>query len=267
MSDRDDRYAELVPSPDYGTGMVRRRIRLTAGAGHVLAELEDHAHAMRCRVHHDGERITAIDSEFLRIPMTTCASAGDPLAEMIGHELRAGTKAFFANGRARRNCTHMFDLVWLAGAHALRDAPVRQYDIEIPDEQDGRTVAMVLRDGEHVMEWHLDGTMITGPEPFAGRDLYRGLISWAMENFPEEQLEAILMLQKGCLVTSARKYLLIPGRMSAGEMEGFVGICHGFGPERIASAERNAGTVQDFTDRPDDLLRFLARPAAPDVVN
>lgn len=254
MSEAQDEIFTI--SPDYGHGMMRRRIRLTAGDGMAFAELEDHAHAMRCRVLHDGEHITAIEPEFMRFPMSTCASAAGPIAELVGHPLAGGARAIFAKGRARRNCTHMLDLVWLAAAHACRGGE-RIYDIEIPDSLDDRAYAELYRDGEKILRWELDGSTIIDPEPFAGRPLYAGLVSWALDTLDDDMIEATFMLQKGCLITSARRYGLPTGPLSEQEKSVTVGACHGLGAERIDAALRQPGSQRDFTDHPERLLRFL----------
>src|SRR3546814_6039710 len=114
--------------------------------------MEDHAHGMRCLIEHDGRVITSVSAEFLRIPMSTCSGAREPLNEIIGTPVGSQFGAFYRDGRARLNCTHMFDLAWLAVAHAARGDIIREYDAEIPDEPgDGATDARLYRAGESVL--------------------------------------------------------------------------------------------------------------------
>ena len=42
-------------NPEYGEGCFRRHIRLRASESEVLAELEDHHHAFRLTLQHDGQ--------------------------------------------------------------------------------------------------------------------------------------------------------------------------------------------------------------------
>src|SRR3546814_20125603 len=77
--------AEIFPpAPDYGSGVARRRLRLTGHPGRVIGEMEDHAHGMRCLIEHDGRVITSVSAEFLRLPRSTCSGARGPLNELLG---------------------------------------------------------------------------------------------------------------------------------------------------------------------------------------
>lgn len=226
------------PTSDYGSGVYRRRIRLTGGEGQVLAEMEDDPHAMVCRVSHDGARVTAVEADFRHYPLTTCPGAGTPLRELVGLPLDISTADLFAGGRARGNCTHMLDLAWLAMRHALRDRSERLYAIDIPDERDGVMHAILQRDRQSCLEWRIEQGMITTPGPFAGRNPLRSFTSWAINALEGDVLEAALVLQKGCFVSGARRFVLAAGRLSASERARLEGICFGYGAERIASAER-----------------------------
>ena len=75
--------------PDYGSGVYRRRIRIEQVEKHgrggvVVGELEDDFHHFRARVTHDGQTVTAVEGQGLRIPWTTCAGATEPLTSLIG---------------------------------------------------------------------------------------------------------------------------------------------------------------------------------------
>jgi hypothetical protein len=247
------------PSSTYGSGIARRHIRLTSSPGSVLAELEDHAHAMVCRVGHADGRITGVDSEFRRFPLNTCPGAANPLRELIGLPIGLGTRDFFAGGRARQNCTHMLDLAWLAARHACREAPGRLYAMDIPDAPDGHMTATLRRDGAIILEWTIDQGVVTDPAPFAGQQLYSGFVSWVLAHpdLSEDEIEAVLVLQKGCFVSLARRVVFTPGPLSESEKKATAGLCYGFGTERIDQAERRAGQTRDFTDHPEKLLQFL----------
>ena len=178
MSATDTRAFEQAAH--YGQGVALRRIRLTTSPGVALAEMEDHAHAMRCRIHHAAGRITAVDSEFLRYPLTTCPGAETVLRELVGEPINVSAREFFGGGKARRNCTHMFDLAWLAARHATRQDTVRDYLMTIPDAPQGHGEAVLRRDGDILLRWHLQDDVIVDPAPFVGRHLYRGFVSWAL---------------------------------------------------------------------------------------
>ena len=250
--------AEIFPrAPDYGRGMARRRIRLTGGPRQVLGELEDHAHGMRCLIEHDGAVITAVSSEFRRFPMNTCAGAGEHLPDLVGTPVGSSFGDFYRDGRSRMNCTHMFDIAWLATAHAARGEVVRTYDIEVPDDVNGASDVRLLRDGEVRLRWSVRNSVVQSPEAMAGQHLFKGFTTWALAHLHGDDLEAALVLQKGCFVAQARRWAIVPGPISAAERNVLAGVCHGFGHARVDEAARLEGTKRDFTEHPDRLLRFL----------
>lgn len=245
------------PAPDYGQKTAWRRIRMRGRRNEVLVEMEDLAHGMTCVVEHDGERVTALRPEFRRIPMTTCAGAGEALQCIVGLPIGSDFSTFFAGGRSRQNCTHMFDLAWLGVAHAARGERVREYFMEMPDDSAGGRPTALRRDGEVVLQWRLENSTILEPEPFSGRHLFRGFTSWAVRHFKGDELEALLVLQKGCFVAQSRRYDLPNGPLTAAEQQRNAGLCYGFDHERIAVAVRLEGTRRDFSDHPERLLQFL----------
>lgn len=250
--------AELFPpAPDFGSGVSRRRIRLTGEPGRVLGELEDNPHGMRCTIEHDGRKVTAVASEFIRIPLTTCLSAGEPLKEIVGTPVGSDFSTFFRGGRARLNCTHMFDLAWLATAHAARGEIVRDYEIEVPDEIGGVPICARLRmNGNLLLEWIISKAVIQSPEALRGRHLFQGFTSWAVAHHEGDALEALMVLQKGCFVAQARRFSAPPGALGAAEKAVNTGLCHGFAAERIDVATRFGDNMRDFTQHPERLLKY-----------
>jgi hypothetical protein len=141
--------------------------------------------------------------------------------------------------------------------HATRGETVRDYLIEVPDDRAEPLPSTLRRDGDVVLQWRVRDSIVLDPEPFAGRHLFRGFTSWAVENFKGDELEAILVLHKGCFVAQSRRYELPSGPLTAAEQEVNAGLCHGFAHERVAVAIRLEGTRRDFTDHPERLLQFL----------
>lgn len=246
-------------SPDYGKGWSRRRIRLTATPGVVFAELEDHAHAMRCRLRHADGVITAIEPEFHRIPMNICPGAAIPLQELVGEPIGLSAKAFFANGRARRNCTHMFDLAWLASRQAVRGEGSRTYALDMRDSVDDNAEIAVRHDDQLLFVMRLENDVVIDPAPFAGRHLFKGFLSWLADatDIPETWVDAAMMVQKLRMIAGARRFILPPGSLSAHERQYVVGACHSYAADTIDSVVRSGGTTRDFSDHPERLLRFL----------
>ena len=69
MSSRDNNSNEAAPvNPAYGSGMFRRRIRLTSGDGWVFGELEDSSHAFRVKIAFDSEYSKMLlDTDIVRL--------------------------------------------------------------------------------------------------------------------------------------------------------------------------------------------------------
>lgn len=247
--------SELPARTSYGSGVFRRRIRLIAAADSVRTALEDGTHSMRLVLRHDGTRIAGFDPEFLRIPVDTCPGAIEPLRKLIGTPLATPLRAVLAAHDPRLQCTHLHDLALLAMAHASRRG-TRQYDIEVPDEHPGAVWSRVLRDGSEVHRWQTFHGRILAPEPFAGLPMLRGFAAWASERFAADAdaLEAALILHKGYLVSSSRRYDM--SSKIGQPVQQFTlmhGACYTYSPE-IVGRGIWLSRVRDFTHCADDLL-------------
>jgi len=209
----DMQYVRTL-DPEYGQHVFRRAVRLTNVDGATIGELEDSVHAIRCRVEHAGGRITAIDAEFVRQPMTTCGGAMEELKRLVGTSLSTPLADFYADGRARLHCTHGYDLVWWSIAHANRAERVRRYDCATPDHPPGRTVDVTLDvNGERALQWTVCDDMILAPEPFADRHALKRFVGWAVDNLEGDALEYALVLNKCYFVSQAHLFVQKPGRL------------------------------------------------------
>lgn len=241
-------------NPAYGTGVFRRAVRLTNRPGEVFGELEDTMHALRCTIRHNNERIVAVIPEFTRLPMDTCFGAGLPLQALVGLPLATPQSWFYAEGRPRQNCTHLYDLAWWMIAHAARQESIRDYQIVIPDMADGRSgSATLMRDRRPILEWVIRDGFIVGPKLFAGREILRGFAGWAMATLEGDVLEAALLLQKGYFVSRSRRSVPPPGPIADQEIA-TKGVCWTFSSPRFDVAIRGS-SQRDFSDDR-DLLRF-----------
>lgn len=245
-------------NPHYGSGVYRRRIRLAAGVGAVVGELEDCNHGFRVAVSHDGERVTAIDGEALRVPYNTCPEALGNLRRLVRTPLGLSARELNAIADPTSNCTHWLDLTVLAIGQAARGAtPVRQYDVEVTDEVDGVACARVWRDGELVHDWRTGDFVLSAPAHLAGNTLFRGFAAWASQAFAGDEQEAAFVLQKGYFVAQARRFDVdaAAGRLAADH--GMGQVCFSYSAGNAERARRQPHTVRDFTDTPEQLLRFL----------
>lgn len=248
----------VQPNPHYGVGCFRRSIRLTGEAGVVHGELEDTQHAMRCTLRHDGERVMAIETHLSRLPMDTCASAGDPIQSLVGWSIDTPLLTLYSQGQPRRNCTHLFDLVSLAVTHALRGEVVRRYDVMVPDETSEPVVATIAREGEQVHAWKVFQGQILAPELLAGGSLFGGFTRRVSGLYQGDELEAALVLQKGFVVAQARRFDMEALAGTQGIFQPLAeAICHSYTPGVIEQATRLGGSTRDFSDTPEKLLSFL----------
>jgi hypothetical protein len=259
---RLDRSAVPLVVPErYGEGVFRRRIRLVAkGPGEVVGELEDDFHHFRVRLHHDGERVTHAIGESPRSPWATCADGNRRIGEIDGMALSPDATAIGRVADARLHCTHTFDLAGMCVAHAWRQghggAPVRQHDCDVPDRfGDGRPGVQCRMDGRLLLAWTMDGTTITGPEPFVAVSLGAGFLRFCREHLDADRAEAAVALRRAVYISA--------GRMqqhdwfaTAGEVQGaLAGTCHTYQPGVVEVSFRRRGTQLDFTEHADVLLQ------------
>lgn len=243
---------------EYGRGVFRRAIGLTADGNEVVAEVEDTHHGFRVVVVHDGESVTGIRGIPLRIPTTGCGAAAAALRCLVGKRLTESLAPIYAAESTSHQCTHMFDLAALAIAHASRGSRHRRYDVEVPDEDDdGSAWCSVSRDGEPVHRWRIQHRLIAEPAEFSGQPMLSGFIRFMSGRFSGDDLEAALVLQKGFFVSRARKWRIdmADGRVIAPNQQ-MHDRCFAYQPESRQHA-RHVDSTRDFTHRSEDLLKFL----------
>lgn len=217
-----------------------RRIVLRSPSGtEVTAELEDDFHHFRVWIGHDGERVVTVGAEALRYPWSTCPQAKAELLALTGAPLTADTAALAALVPPRRNCTHMHDLAGLAVAHAARGRDHRRYDAVVPDrDPEGRTRAVLWRDGAEVLAWDLHRHRIAGPPPWSGRDLRAGFVAWAGANLDPDDAEAACVLRRAAAIALGRMVDLDAYERADELREVMLGACYTFSPAVIATARR-----------------------------
>jgi hypothetical protein len=239
----------------YTEGPYRRRIRMVAIApDRVDAELEDDFHHFGLLLRHQAGRVRSVEGRAVRAPWTTCPAAVGPLHAVEGMELSVRCTAVAAQADPRANCTHLFDLAGLAIAHAARGIERRQYDVEIPRPEEGRSRVRLWRDGELVLDWQLvDGRVVDEP-PYSEVPWGGGFLKWADSTLDPDTAEAAIVLRRACTIGSGRGMDLDALDRADELQEIMLGICYTMNEEHIHGALRNKGTVRDFADRPDALL-------------
>jgi len=234
------------PDPAYGEGQCRRIIRIDVAKEVVMAHLSDNFHEMRCLVHHDGKVVVAIEGIPIRLPTTACPGAIHVLQELVGMPLTASGKDFYGDGRARRHCTHLFDLAVLAIRHATGEVGTTCYDAVVPDETDDPVVLSITRNGLPVHRWKVRGSTILDPAHLAGHTLERGFAAWAVQTFADDELEAATILARTWLIAIGRRFLIdeAAGQRITQNTE-MVGRCYAYQSEHANTARFVAGQLRD----------------------
>ncbi|NQX90026.1 MAG: DUF2889 domain-containing protein [Halioglobus sp.] len=250
-----------IAKPPEQPGCARRVIDLRAKGERVVAWLEDDFHHFGLELQHDGSQVLAVRGHAERFPRNTCPGAIDILQEAVGLPLAERSTALGQHTNMRRHCTHLYDLLGLAIAHAARGQAHRRYDAVVPDRQDrdgvaigGSTRPELYRDGNRVMCWQLQGDLITEPARYEGVSLGRGFRAWT-ESLDEEEAEAAHVLRRATLIALGR--LINLQAMPEEAMTWMEGVCYSFQPEVFRDSHLTVNSQRDFTEAPSDLLAFL----------
>lgn len=235
-------------NPHFGRGALRRRIRLIAEDGRVRAGVEDAYHSFRMVMQHDGERITNLSPEYLRVPLTTCSSASQPLRRLIGTKLETHWRELALNDSPLSHCTHLYDLTVLAMAQARRGGS-RTYEVVVPDEHPSPVWTTLSRNEEVIFRWKTFESKILEPHELAHRPLLRGFSRWATQHFTGDDLEAALVLHKGYFVSRARAWDVEAGAdRPVAHHTMMTGACHSYSEPQMSIAIRKRGTTIDTSD-------------------
>ena len=130
----------------------------------------------------------------------------DCFRHLVGLPLATPFESIYTGGRARRNCTHLFDLAALAIAQAARGTAARRYEAIVPDPGDAPVTIEVRRDGQLVHSWSAQAGQIVAPAEFAGRTLRQGFAAWASGAFAGDEFEAALVLARTVFVSYGRRW-------------------------------------------------------------
>lgn len=248
--------------------MFRRRIILSSrfrpAQTRVRAVLEDDFHHFRVELVSIDGMVSKISASAPRRPYSLCGMAVEKLDLLLGMKLSPIAHEVTRVTDPTEQCTHLFELTGLAIAAAARGTARRQYDIEVPRRVELRTQARLLRDCAPLLAWDVLDTVIQGPAPYAGMDLYQGMARWALATLPPEEAEAALVLRRATGISKGRGMNLdaqIHAQPNA--------HCFSQQPQRAMQALRMMGSTWDFADTPERLCLddqdWLAFSDADDV--
>ncbi|WP_310531985.1 hypothetical protein [Novosphingobium sp.] len=185
--------------PEANLPGFRRRFLITPAQFAVTAALEDDIHRMVVTLHHDGESVTRVEAEMARHPWDLCPGAVAKVeADFAGRPLAPSARDI----DKKANCTHLFDLAELALRHAGDAAPT-PYEMLVSDPADGRVTAVLRRNGQERLRWHLQDDQMLEPHPAKGLPLI-GLRPWIASLSDEARHEA-RMLQWASLAAHGRQ--------------------------------------------------------------
>jgi len=221
----------------FTVGGYRRTIVIRPGEGRSIAALEDDYHAMAVTLRHDGTTICGLDAEMARVPWTPCPGASAVIERtFVGVGLDGAVK----RGDKRANCTHLYDLVLLAAAHA-HDGRDTAYTIAVSDPRDGEVHAQIRKDGAPLLTFVHTRDLLSWPVAVAGRTLFE-LRDW-IAALPDPALqEAARLLQWATIIAHGR---LLTMEQHA-DISGTPTSCYTFQPERRGAAVRHIETIRDF---------------------
>ncbi|MEJ6010030.1 hypothetical protein [Novosphingobium aquae] len=222
--------------PDANLPGFRRRFLITPSSRAVTAALEDDIHRMAVTLHHDGESVTRVEAEMARHPWDLCPGAVAKVeADFAGRPLAPSAGSV----DKKANCTHLFDLAELALRHA-GDAAQTLYEMQVSDPEDGRVTAVLRRDGQERLHWHLQDDRMLAPHLAQGLPLI-GLRPWIATLAGDERHEA-RMLQWASLVAHGRQ---IPWEIQKG-LRALPASCFASQPGRHEKCQR-IGERIDFS--------------------
>jgi hypothetical protein len=248
-------------NPHYGTGVALRALLLSRPApGQLQLGMEDMAHAFRIDLQHDAGHITALNAEWVRRPLSSCAGADQHLQQLVGLRLQDDLFTLSRLPEKHQHCTHMFDMLVLAVTHAREQRPDTRYDMLLPDNPSGPVTASLQVNGRTRLSLQLDDyEQIVAPEPFAGRSIYRGFLPWAQANLSAEQAEHAYLLQKTLFIARGQ---LMDVEALVGDAAARTGppanTCFGTRADRYGDAVR-LDTMRRFgADATTQVLHFMA---------
>ncbi len=140
-----------------------------------------------------------------------------------------------------QQCTHQLDLAGLGVAAMAIERPERSYEINIPDRENGQTIATVQVNGQPMLQWQVADMTIEGPPPFAGRSLRAGFTKFTY-SLDRDLAEAALVLRRALFVSQGRGV-----DIDALGDRGPVGGCWAWQPERIPQLRRFPENRRDFS--------------------
>jgi hypothetical protein len=239
----DDPARRMAANPAYGDGYFVRTTRFRRlGPDRVEAVLEDPFHALALLIHHDDQRLTAVEGRWERHPLSSCAEAGGAMTGLAGLPLVDDLRTRWLQAEPALQCTHMFDTLRLAAVHIAQGRGDCRHDVILPDSDADYQPVRLLQDGTLVLEIVIDGDFhITAPSVYSGAPLLNGFARWAAERLSAEDFERLFLIQRGAFVGRGQRMDITRYYGRDGALSGpLPATCFGSQPERYAASLRLA---------------------------
>jgi len=229
-----------------------RRVIFDVTASECRVAMEDEHHYFVLQLGHDGERITSVASTAKRTPWTLCPEAERQLQAFVGQPLRKRIAIDLPDIDSKQQCTHQYDLVMVALSQALRPGR-REYVAKVRGAMHEYRHAELWLDGEKLLDWRLQGTLVHSQDPCDQQDL-RTIMPWADEHLDDRMLAALFVQRRAVMVAASKGFNLdlIPNAGVA--MRARAGACFVFQPERAEQAVRVVGSTRKDVKKAGDLL-------------
>jgi hypothetical protein len=230
------------------TGLIYyRRFTVRPVAGSIEAHMQDFCHHVKVVLTHEDGRLITAQADGLRLPWNTCPLGAAGVGRLAGMPVEAAKNQANWPGGRTANCVHAADLTLVALAH-LQDREPFTYNISVTPAMGRVRTARIDRDGEQLLEWIVEGALLTGPERFAGKSLSRASFTqWSGALEPQER-EAATVLRRACHIAPSREIDLDTMRVAADSI-GPDASCHTLQDGVIQRARRNVGASRpELTD-------------------
>jgi hypothetical protein len=135
----------------------------------------------------------------------------------------------------------MLDLAILAAAHAGDSEPT-VYEMLVDDPDVSPRSAILRHNGEEVLRWLIDGTVLVAPGMMAGRDL-RMLKHWIGEADPALR-EPARVLRRGAYIARGRGFDF--SKLTTASAVSAVMACYTFSPDHGADAWHLNDSIRTF---------------------
>jgi hypothetical protein len=226
--------------------------------------MEDDFHHFGVTVKHRDGIITDVRMVAARHPWTACPGAAEPLRALIGQPLVERASDIGRLIEMRLQCTHVFDLTGLVLAQAAQGRERLRYHAIISDREMqsdagvsadrsrfGRGVATLLCNGQQVLQWAIDDSLITAPAEHAGHSLDQGFRAWT-EAMPLLPAEHAFILRRAILVAGGRA--IDHNDYPNADAMGVPALCHTFQPGTRETAWRVKDATRNYEQNASDML-------------